>query len=482
MWRIVIVLGLLLCCAGSAAAAGTAEYRFQALVDRDRSAATGCDFESPAGMVHGNELRVYAETDRTQILRVVTEQCESGAWREVSSVASTRPLGLGQGRLGSDAIEFDIQRTWLAGAQAIDVRLFGQNIASGAFDFVGNRDGSVPPPISLGGSVSSVPLFGHLAAVLFACGIVLIARRHRVALRSRMVLPLLALLALSVFAIAPVRDSHAGRLGISVEIADPANDSVGKDAGVDFIGASLRDDGAGLAVRLDVNHIEADGLADHSNVLFIGNSLTYANDLPAMLSAIAAQAGKTLVTADVSQGGFALEDHFREGRAQAEIARGYQLVILQQGPSAEPESQVNLLRWATRFNPLIRNSGARPALYMVWPELARLRRFNDVRDSYSNAAFAIDGMFIPGGEAWRASWRIDPALEFYGADDFHPSTLGTYAIAVSMFAELFRQTPADLPATFSLANGTQVVLDPAQVRIVQQGAWQAHLRFGRAGK
>src|SRR5689334_8351125 len=75
MWRIVIVLGLLLCCAGSAAAAGTAEYRFQALVDRDRSAATGCDFESPAGMVHGNELRVYAETDRTQILRVVTEQC-----------------------------------------------------------------------------------------------------------------------------------------------------------------------------------------------------------------------------------------------------------------------------------------------------------------------------------------------------------------------------------------------------------------------
>jgi len=60
--------------------------------------------------------------------------------------------------------------------------------------------------------------------------------------------------------------------------------------------------------------------------------------------------------------------------------------------------------------------------------------------------------------------------------------LGTYAIAVSMFAELFRQTPADLPATFSLANGTPVVLDPAQVRIIQQGAWQAHLRFGRAGK
>jgi len=479
MWRIATVLGLLLC-AESAAAAGPAEYRFEALVDSDQSAQTGCDFESPAGTVHGKELRVYAETDRTQILRVVTEHCESGEWRELSSVASATPLGLGQGRLGSDTIEFDIRRNWLAGAQVIDLQLFGQNIESGAFDFVGDRDGSGPLLITLGASVSSVPLFGRLVAALFACGVVLIARRYQM-LRSRTVLPLLALLGTSLFAIA-VRDSHAGRLGIPAEIFDPANDSVGKDAGVDFIGASIRDDDAGFAVRLDVNNIEADGLADHSKVLFIGNSLTYANDLPAMLSAVAAQAGKTLVTADVSEGGFALEDHFAAGRAQVEIAKGYQLVILQQGPSAEKASQVNLLQWATRFDPLIRNSGARPALYMVWPERARFSRFDDVRDSYSNAALAIDAMFIPGGEAWRESWRIDPALKFYGEDDFHPSTLGTYAVALSMFAEIFRQTPADLPATFSLSNGTQIAFDPAQARAVQQGAWQAHLQFGRAGK
>jgi hypothetical protein len=482
MWRITNVLGVLLCCAAPAAAAGPAEYRFQALVDRDQSAQTGCDFESPAGTVHGKELRVYAETDRTQILRVVTEQCEAGAWREVNLVASATPLGLAQGTLGSDAIEFDIQRNWLGDAQAIDLQLFGQNIESGAFDFIGNSDGSGHLLISIGGSVSDVQLLGQLAAVLFACGVVLIARRHQVALRSRAVLLLLALLGLGSFAIAPVRDSYAGLLGTPVEIADPANDSVGKDAGVDFVGASIRASGAGLSVRLDVNNIKADGLADHSKVLFIGNSLTYVNDLPGMLSAIAAQAGKTLVTAEVAEGGFALEDHFRVGRAQVEIAKGYDLVILQQGPSSLKASQVNLLQWATRFDPLIRASGARPALYMVWPELARFDVFDDVRDSYSNAALAIDGMFIPGGEAWRESWRIDPALKFYGADDFHPSTLGTYAIALSMFAELFRQTPADLPATFSLANGTQIALDPAQVRAVQQGAWEAHLQFGRAGR
>src|SRR5262249_48337456 len=112
----------------------------------------------------------------------------------------------------------------------------------------------------------------------------------------------------------------------------------------------------------------------------------------------------------------------------------------------------------------------------------RFSVFDAVRDSYSNAALAIDGMFIPGGEAWRASWRIDPALELYGPDEFHPSVLGTYAIALSMFAEIFRQTPADLPATFSMAAGRRRVLDPVQGREVQQGGGGAHLHLGRAGR
>lgn len=480
MRRIAIVLGPLLCCAGAATAAGTAEYRFEALVDLDRSAKTGCDVEPPAGTVHGKELRAYAETDRTQILRVVTEQCESGGWRRVSSLASARPLGLGQGRLGSDAIEWEISHDGLADARSIDLLLFGQNVDSGAYDFVGNGDPSGQLPISIGESVSRVPLFGPVAAALLACCLVLIARRHRVVRRGRAVLALLVALGLGLFAIAPIRDSRASRVGTPVEITDPANDGVGRDAGVDFIGASIRKDGALLAVRLEVNNIELDGMADNSRVLFVGNSLSFG--LAAMLTAIAAQAGKTLVAAEVTEGGFSLADHFRARRAQAEIAKGYQLVILQQGPSAEEESQVNLLHWATRFAALIRNSGARPALYMVWPELARFGAFDAVSDSYSNAALAIDGMFIPGGEAWRESWRIDPTLPFYGDDGFHPSTLGAYAIASSMFAEIFRQTPADLPATLALANGRQIVLDPAQVRAVQRGAWQAHLKFGRAGK
>lgn len=479
MWRFVTVLGLWLCCAG--AVAGQAEFRFQALVDRDQSALTGCDVDGPLGTVHGKELRIYTETDRTQVLRVVAEQCESGQWHQVGLDENPKPLGLGQGTLASDIIEWEMPRDWLAGAQVLQLQLWGQHLQSGAFDFVGGSDGSGQLLVPLGAVNEPIPATGRLALVLLAGGAALIALRFEAARRRRAILPLLVLVGVALCAIVPIRDSQAGLGAKPITLVDPANDSVGKDAGVDFVGASIRL-GSVITFRVEVNNIKADGLVDGAKVLFIGNSLTYAHDLPAMLTAVAAQAGKTLVTGEVTEPDFSLADHYRLGRAQAEIAKGYQLVILQQGPSALEESQLDLKKWSLRFDPIIRSSGARPALYMVWPELARFGVFSAVRESYSNAADAIGGMFIPGGEAWRASWRVDPALKLYGDDDFHPSTLGTYAIAVSMFAELFRQMPDNLPATFTLANGRQIVLDPAQVRIVQQGAWQAHLDFGRAGR
>jgi hypothetical protein len=475
VWRLVAVLGLWLCCTGAAGAAGTAEYRFPVFFDVDQSAATGCDTDGPAGTAHGQELRTYAETDRAQILRVVTERCESGAWVEVISDASARSLGLGQGSLGSDVIEWEIPRTVLGDTRIADVQLLGRNVLSGAFDVAGPDGQSVRLRVANAPSVSAAPSFGTFAAVLLVGALVLLARRHRVA---REVLPLLVL-GFAASAIAPTRDSQAAR-GALLEIADPANDSVGHDAGVDFVRASIRESGAVLAIRLEVNNIEADGLPDHARVLIVGNSLSFF--LSGMLTAIAAQAGKTVVTGEVVAGGFSLGDHLNAGRVQGEIATGYQLVIMQQGPSAEEQSQANLLKVSARYATLIRSAGGRPALYMVWPELARFNRFDDVHSSYSNAALAIDGMFIPGGEAWRESWQIDPALPLYGSDNFHPSTLGAYAIAVSVFSEIYRQTPVDLPTTFSLPTGQQITLDPAQARAVQQGAWQAHLKFGRAGK
>ena len=50
-------------------------------------------------------------------------------------------------------------------------------------------------------------------------------------------------------------------------------------------------------------------------VLFVGNSLTYTNDLPGMVVALAARSGDTMIQSSVSLPNYSLEDHWNDGRA-----------------------------------------------------------------------------------------------------------------------------------------------------------------------
>ena len=54
---------------------------------------------------------------------------------------------------------------------------------------------------------------------------------------------------------------------------------------------------------------------------FVGNSLTYVNDLPGMVVALAARSGDTVIQSSVSFPNYSLEDHWNDGRAVQEISR-----------------------------------------------------------------------------------------------------------------------------------------------------------------
>jgi len=93
-------------------------------------------------------------------------------------------------------------------------------------------------------------------------------------------------------------------------------------------------------------------------VLFIGNSLTSANDLPHLVQQIARAAGVSMTVASVTKPNFSLEDHWNDGEALDSIAKGgWDAVVLQQGPSSLPESQAHLLEWTGRFAEKIRAAG-----------------------------------------------------------------------------------------------------------------------------
>jgi hypothetical protein len=191
---------------------------------------------------------------------------------------------------------------------------------------------------------------------------------------------------------------------------------------------------------------EAGSASAPLRVLFVGNSLTAANDLPAMVAALGARTGTPIAYETRVPGGFALEDHWQLTDVAEAITRGHwDWVVLQQGPSALPESGVNLDAWARRFADAVRAAGGRPALYMVWPEKYRLSVFGRVIANYTAAANNSNSVILPAGLAWWKALQIRPGFPLYGRDGFHPNRLGSYLAAITIYAGISGRQPIGLP-------------------------------------
>jgi len=204
-------------------------------------------------------------------------------------------------------------------------------------------------------------------------------------------------------------------------------------------------------------------------ILFVGNSLTYTNDLPSMVKKIALADGETFFVKSIAHPNWNLHDHWNDGAAVQEIAADkWDVVVMQQGPSSLPESRLDLLTWSRKFGDLAHIHDACPAMYMVWPSLDLFTSFDAVRDHYAEAADSVDGLFLPAGEAWRAVWELDDDFPLYGTDGFHPSPLGTYVAALAIYSGLVGRSPAGNTATFAGVDLT------AQERFdIQQAVWGA---------
>jgi hypothetical protein len=214
------------------------------------------------------------------------------------------------------------------------------------------------------------------------------------------------------------------------------------------------------------------------HILFVGNSLTYVHNLPATVAAIATLAGDTFRVAMEAGPNLALIDHLKGASAAPQVIQlgGWDYVVLSQGPTPRGICRDSLVLWAKMFDPLIRAVGARPALYMTWPSANQHAIFDDVRISFQQAAAAVNGVFLPAGEAWRAAWTADPSLQLYGGDGFHPSEIGTFLAALEIYERISGRDVRTLPPR-AFSDGVSFNLPEATVRLLQQAAHEANAKF-----
>lgn len=215
-----------------------------------------------------------------------------------------------------------------------------------------------------------------------------------------------------------------------------------------------------------------------TRILFVGNSLTYENDLPRTFADLAAQGGFTIHTSMVAFPNYSLDDHAQQGDAAAAIRSGtWTYVVLQQGPSALESSRQALISGARWFQPYARAAGARIVMYQVWPASANAGDFPRVAESYRLAAEAVGGVFAPAGAAWITAWASDATLALYGPDGFHPSVLGTYLAAAVLFERVTGADARTLPQTLKVAGVEHPEVPEATVRLLQSAAHETNAAY-----
>ena len=238
-----------------------------------------------------------------------------------------------------------------------------------------------------------------------------------------------------------------------------------------------QDDGPDVQV-VDVPAVDATAPPTPLRVLFIGNSYTYVNALPALVARLGAEgarqgSGPTITVDSVTVGGASLRDHWTQNTAPTRVMAGGWSAVVLQGQSVEPALNAAVFRtYAMRFGELVVSARARPVFYATWPRRAgdavyaetwsggSPEAFNARLDEgYSSAATAVGGVTAHVGNAWMAALRAHPTVNLYDPDGSHPSPAGTWLAGCVMYRAL---TGLDAPAGLDGAI-TGVTADDARV-------------------
>ncbi|MBK6265237.1 SGNH/GDSL hydrolase family protein [Marivirga sp. S37H4] len=170
------------------------------------------------------------------------------------------------------------------------------------------------------------------------------------------------------------------------------------------------------------------------HILFVGNSLTYANDLPALFKQEARENKIKVKVKTLAKPNYALEDHWLDGTLQLEIAKGkYDYIILQQGPSSRQDGKDMLLNYGKKIKELCELNDCKLAFFMVWPSRQYYSSFPGVISNYEFAAEQTDAIICPVGKEWKTHFDRTGDFSFLSEDGFHPSLKGSKSVAKIIF-------------------------------------------------
>lgn len=200
-------------------------------------------------------------------------------------------------------------------------------------------------------------------------------------------------------------------------------------------------------------------------VLYVGNSLTTANDLPGLVADLAQSGGYQIEYQVYAPGGKRLMQHASDKRLLELIkSQKWNYVVLQE-QSQYPGFSVkqvrkDVLAYARVLSDAVKNANPRskvvfyqtmarqngdPDNIKVSPELGSYAGMQKrINRTYEVMAKENKGLLAPVGVVWQKVRQKKPGLKLY-SDNIHPNLAGSYLAACVFYTTFFSKSPVGLP-------------------------------------
>ncbi|TXD50172.1 MULTISPECIES: DUF4886 domain-containing protein [unclassified Polaribacter] len=198
-------------------------------------------------------------------------------------------------------------------------------------------------------------------------------------------------------------------------------------------------------------------------VLFVGNSFTYYNNLPQVVSAMAKTQGLIIETRHSTVGGSTLQNHWKreKGTQTRKMIENetWDFVVFNNHSLSTIKTPKTFLKFSEKFADLVRKKGAEPVFMMTWAYKSNPLMLPTIVKMYNELSELTNSDYVPCGPLFENAIKYRPNLELFH-DDKHPSPNGTYLLGLAFYKYFTGKITANIPRNLATldTNGQKLFL------------------------
>ncbi|MDR3457938.1 MAG: SGNH/GDSL hydrolase family protein [Verrucomicrobiae bacterium] len=212
----------------------------------------------------------------------------------------------------------------------------------------------------------------------------------------------------------------------------------------------------------------------------MGNSYTYADDIPWITQQLAASAktAQPLEAEMIAPLGATLQGQWEAGVVMNRLHQtNWDYVVLQEQSQIPIQAAPLMAHYARLFDGEIKANGARTILFLTWPRQQQPENLAALTNTIFAIAKELNAIVAPVGIVWSEVLKQRPSLAIYHQDGSHPNPIGSYIAGCVFYSVLYGKSPVGLSRTLYTAQrdgGHKKMgeLSKADAMLIQQITWQ----------